>query len=91
MENPVYKRTFEAASFPPRECAGDFFLDLDTLDQCELRLALPDGDTRIWMRLLAPDDAADLIQLADTRAPQRQSSGPAISRTYGVLLVQLWQ
>jgi magnesium transporter len=47
-----------------RELADDFFLDLDARDQFELLMALPEGERRIWIRLLAPDDAADLIQVA---------------------------
>jgi magnesium transporter len=48
-------------SLPPGE-ADDFFLSLDTEHQAELILALPVSERRIWMRLLPPDDAADLIQ-----------------------------
>jgi magnesium transporter len=48
----------------PREDADDFFLSLSGRDQAELVLAVPLGERRIWLRLLAPDDAADLIQHA---------------------------
>jgi len=48
----------------PRDVADDFFLSLDARDQCELLLTVPEGERRIWMRLLPPDDAADLVQLA---------------------------
>src|SRR5436190_23890001 len=48
----------------PRELADDFFLELDARNQLELIRSLPDGERRIWLRLLPPDDAADLIQLA---------------------------
>src|SRR5262245_42014379 len=48
----------------PREFADDFFLGLDGRSQLELIQALPNGERRIWVRLLPPDDAADLIQLA---------------------------
>src|ERR1044071_7829165 len=48
----------------PRDVADDFFLSLEARDQCELLLTVPEGERRIWMRLLAPDDAADLVQLA---------------------------
>lgn len=47
----------------PREFADDFFLALNARDQHELLVSVPEGERRIWMRLLAPDDAADLIQL----------------------------
>ncbi|MDQ6700722.1 MAG: magnesium transporter, partial [Acidobacteriota bacterium] len=49
----------------------DFFLSLGTPDQAQLLLALPEGERRVWMRLLAPDDAADLIQ----QAPGREREG----------------
>ncbi|MCU1327182.1 MAG: Mg/Co/Ni transporter MgtE / domain protein [Bryobacterales bacterium] len=48
----------------PREIADDFFLGLSATDQRELLFALAEGERRIWMRLLAPDDAADVIQHA---------------------------
>jgi magnesium transporter len=47
-----------------REQADDFFLQLSARDRAQLVLALPPGERRLWMRLLAPDDAADLIQEA---------------------------
>ena len=40
----------------------DFFLALSALDQSGLILSLPQNERRIWMRLLPPDDATDLIQ-----------------------------
>ncbi len=48
----------------PRERADDFFLELSSRDQLELLYLLPAGERRIWLRLLPPDDAADLIQEA---------------------------
>jgi len=48
----------------PREQADDLFLDLSSRDQLDLLHLLPAGERRIWLRLLPPDDAADLIQLA---------------------------
>jgi len=42
----------------------DFFLGLDARDQAELILALPENERRLWIRLLAPDDAADVVQVA---------------------------
>lgn len=60
----------EAFEHLPRKEAGTFFLELSSRDQMELLLALPPRERRMWLRLLAPDDAADVIQLApkDTRA-----------------------
>lgn len=46
----------------PRDCTVDFFLSLDAKRQSELALALPDGERPLYVRLLAPDDAADMIQ-----------------------------
>jgi magnesium transporter len=42
--------------------AEEFFFDLDARDQAELLMALPGTERRIWIRLLPPDDAADLVQ-----------------------------
>lgn len=49
----------------PREEADELFLSLTTWDQVELLKALPAGERRLWMRLLPPDDAADVIQQFD--------------------------
>jgi magnesium transporter len=51
----------------PREQMDNFFLDLDAKSQSELLFALPEGVRRLYMRLLAPDDAADLIQESPRR------------------------
>jgi len=48
----------------PRENVDDFFLQLTAQERAQLILALPAGERRLWMRLLAPDDAADVIQEA---------------------------
>jgi magnesium transporter len=54
----------EGFEFLQREQADDFFAQLSTKDRVQLILALPGGERRLWMRRLAPDDAADLIQEA---------------------------
>lgn len=46
----------------PRNEADDFFLDLSSYEQAGLLESMGRGERRLWMRLLAPDDAADLIQ-----------------------------
>jgi len=48
----------------PRTEAEDFFLELSARDQYDLLTSMPKGIglRRSWMRLLPPDDAADLIQ-----------------------------
>lgn len=48
----------------PRHEADDFYLSLEPREQMTLLLSLPQGEQRLWMRLLAPDDAVDLIQEA---------------------------
>jgi magnesium transporter len=46
----------------PREDAEDFFISLPATDQCKLLLYFRPGQRRQWMRLLEPDDVADVIQ-----------------------------
>ncbi len=47
----------------PRLEAEEFFLDfLGAYDQAQLIAAMPAEERRSWMRLLAPDDAVDVIQ-----------------------------
>jgi magnesium transporter len=46
----------------PYEDAEDFFLSLAARDQAGLLEALPSAERRGWMRLLPPDDAADVAQ-----------------------------
>lgn len=46
----------------PPAVGTEFFLDLAAADQLEVILALSPGERRPWIRLLAPDDLADLIQ-----------------------------
>jgi magnesium transporter len=41
---------------------ADFFLELSAHDQLDVLRGLPAEQRHVWMRLLAPDDAADLIQ-----------------------------
>ena len=54
----------EGFEFLKRDDADSFFLQLGTRERAQLLLALPPGERRLWMRMLAPDDAADLIQEA---------------------------
>ena len=53
---------------------ADFFLALDAHDQYNLLLGLPEDQRHVWMRLLAPDDAADVIQQADPE--EREGCSP---------------
>jgi magnesium transporter len=43
---------------------ADFFLTLSAHDQNTLLFGLPEEQRHVWMRLLPPDDAADVIQEA---------------------------
>jgi len=49
----------------------DFFWNLSAPDQVELLLELPAVERRGWMRFLAPDDAADVVQAA----PEEEHDG----------------
>jgi magnesium transporter len=46
----------------PREEAEEFFISLPAHDQAQLVLYFRPGQRRQWMRLLEPDDVADVIQ-----------------------------
>lgn len=46
----------------PRADAEDFFLDLSARDEHELISLMPAAQRRSWLRLLPPDDAADVMQ-----------------------------
>ncbi|MGH7286996.1 MAG: magnesium transporter MgtE N-terminal domain-containing protein, partial [Myxococcota bacterium] len=41
-----------------------FFEGLEAREQCALLLALGPAERQLWMRQLAPDDAADAVQAA---------------------------
>jgi len=51
--------------------AQAFFRELSTWHQYEIVSKLPEGEQTVWMRLLAPDDAADLVQEAQTKDRSR--------------------
>lgn len=55
----------------PRAEAEDFFLSRPARDQVELLHAVPQEEQRSWARLLAPDDAADLLQEAEPEERER--------------------
>jgi magnesium transporter len=54
----------ESFGFLTPEAAQDFFLDLRAADQLTIVRSSPPAIRRAWLRLLAPDDAADLLQEA---------------------------
>src|SRR5690242_11781124 len=45
-----------------RHHADDFFLGLGTHEQVALLRTMPEGERRLWLRLLAPDDAANVLR-----------------------------
>ena len=53
---------YEAFIELEREDAEEFFFELQARDQMELLMAFPAAQRRSWMRLLPPDDAADVVQ-----------------------------
>ncbi len=67
---PALSRDERVESFKlvPHATAEDFFGSLSAAEQLELILAMKQHERRTWMKLLAPDDAADLIQ----EAPQEE-------------------
>ncbi len=55
----------------PREESEEFFLSLSSADQAHLLLAIAPVQRRSWIRLLPPDDAADLLQCIE--GPEREA------------------
>jgi magnesium transporter len=55
----------------PRAEAEEFFLSHPARDQAELLLGVPVEEQRSWARLLAPDDAADLVQALPVEERER--------------------
>ena len=73
QEDPSEELRSHWSSYPPEERvaafnaldradADDFFLELSAQDQATILMALHRGERRLWLRLLAPDDAVDVIQ-----------------------------
>ncbi len=54
----------EGFNLLPRDDAEDFFLSLSSQEQAELILNLNPRERKLWVRQLAPDDAADVLQEA---------------------------
>ena len=65
----------EAFSLLPREHADDFFLELTAASQAHILEHVQPGARRIWMRLLAPDDAADVLQAIEDPAIRQELVG----------------
>lgn len=52
----------EAFQHMDRTESDDFFIGLSAREQAAILLAMAGSERRLWLRLLAPDDAADVIQ-----------------------------
>ncbi len=63
---PLLQRDDRALAFKllSREHAGDFFLALDASDQAELLATMAPAEKRTWIRVLPPDDAANVLRAA---------------------------
>jgi magnesium transporter len=61
----------EACLLLSRSEGDDFFLELSPFDQAGVLQNVSLGAQRTWMRLLAPDDAADLLQILDLEQRER--------------------
>ncbi|MEZ4367901.1 MAG: magnesium transporter [Kofleriaceae bacterium] len=59
-----------------REDAEDFFIALPATDQAEMLLHWKPGLRRQWLRLLEPDDVADVIQEATAAADEDEGGEP---------------
>ena len=59
----------------PRLAAEDLFFGLLPREQAALLRELPDSERRTWMRVLAPDDAADLLQEVGNPAEREKLLG----------------
>ncbi|HET6148660.1 MAG TPA: magnesium transporter [Polyangia bacterium] len=61
----------EAFALLPRDQAEEFFFGMNARDQAAVILGVPGREQRSWMRLLPPDDAADVLQ--ETPADKRDA------------------
>ncbi|MDE1153846.1 MAG: magnesium transporter [Micavibrio sp.] len=71
-----------------RATAEDLFLKVHGHDQADLYCLLPVGDRKAWVRLLPPDDAADMIQeLAEEERPYALNllDGPTRMEVQGLM------
>lgn len=62
---------YEGFKLLERDEAEHFFETLSSNDQFDILMALPESQRRSWMRLLAPDDAADVVQESDEEEVRR--------------------
>ena len=59
----------------PLADAQEFFRELSTRHQYEIVASLPEGEQTVWLRLLDPDDAADLLQEAEDEEERERLTG----------------
>jgi magnesium transporter len=87
---PLLQRADRALAFHllSREHAGDFFLALGASDQAELLATMAPAEQRTWIRVLPPDDAADVLRAAseEERATLLALLDDATSREVSALL-----
>ncbi len=78
-ESPSTANMFRALD---RATATEVFLKLPSAEQYRLLEEMPPGEQRLWMRVLAPDDAADVMQCApeDERATLMAHLDPSTQR-----------
>ncbi len=78
----------EAFALIDRSVAAEFFASLDAASQAELLVGMPPHERRLWLRLLEPDDAADVLQAApeDERAALVALLDEATRKEVGALL-----
>ncbi len=72
-----------------RDLREELFLSLHGRDQAELALRMPEHERRTYMRVLPPDDAADVIQAAESeedRDALAKMLDPAMRREVNALL-----
>ena len=60
----------EAFAMLDRDSAQEFFLTLSQRERAGIISRIPGGERRIWIRLLPPDDAADVLQEAPEEAQE---------------------
>src|SRR5688572_2065069 len=64
IDSPVDDRMARFKELPLAD-AQEFFRELSTRHQYEVIINQPPGEQTVWMRILDPDDAVDLIQEAE--------------------------
>jgi magnesium transporter len=66
-----HRERLEGFLLLPRAEAEELFFSLKPADQAAIVPSLPEGERRSWVRILAPDDAADLVQAASPAAREQ--------------------